>query len=95
MIYLFIIAVLADLWTTDRALKRHPRAVESHPILSRIFGDRPTRTQFALAAIVQAVAWVWGLAYINAPPEMLFIPAAFHAWAAGRNYLNERNHGHT
>ncbi|MFP4209583.1 MAG: hypothetical protein ACLFSC_13135, partial [Wenzhouxiangella sp.] len=73
IIAIFAAAVLADLWTTDRALRRHPNAVESHPIVSRLFGGRPSRGQFAAYAAVQAGAWIGAVHWLQAPVELLLI----------------------
>ena len=86
----YAVAVLADLWTTDRALKRHPNAMETHPIMSKLFGGRPSRSQFALFALAQTSVWVGAAIWFDAPPEILLVPAAFHLYAAQANYRAEK-----
>ena len=86
----YAVAVLADLWTTDRALKRHPNAMETHPIMSKLFGGRPSRSQFALFALAQTGVWVGAAIWFDAPPEILLVPAAFHLYAAVSNYRAEK-----
>jgi len=85
----FAIAIAADLLTTFRALDRHPTAFESHPVLSKLFGGRPSRKQFIGYAIAQAGAWL-AVAHCVAPLEILYIPAAFHLYAAQANYRLEK-----
>jgi len=93
MIYLYALAVIADLWTTDRALQ-NPNAREAHPILSKLFGGRPSRKQFAAAAFVQSAGWLGFVILTSAPTALLLVPAFFHALAAAHNYRNGMKNGH-
>ena len=88
---IFAIALCADLWTTDRALRRHPNAVEGHPLLSRVFSERARRSQFAIWAVTQSAAF-WGVFvyWAGAPIEIMLAPAAWHLWAAAMNYRQEK-----
>lgn len=57
-IALYVIAALADVYTTHRALKASPTARETHPIVTRLFDDRPELWQLTLWAAIEVAAFV-------------------------------------
>ena len=90
-VIIYICAVAMDVATTDRALRRHDSIRESHPIITRLFGSRPTRAQFALYVVLQSMAFILAAHLIpGARPEMLLVVAGGHLLAAVSNYRLER-----
>ena len=93
MIYWFgayILSSLADLWTTDRAFRRHDNAYEANPLYRKLFGRQLRRSHMLTAKVVWIAFWL-GMIYLGMmPPQFLLLPIAGHLYAAVNNYRQEK-----
>lgn len=91
-VIVYLMSVLLDVATTDRALRRHQSITESHPVICKLFGPRPSRGQFFGYASAQTILFIAAAYTIpGADPTMLLVVAAGHLWAAVSNYRLERD----
>lgn len=85
-IVIYLVAVVADLLTTHRALEKVPTARENHSVLKLLGIDRPNTAQLVFAGATQAAALIWLCGYFVDSYLPLMAMAGWHVYYAYRNW---------